>query len=131
MRPEPDPLPSGLEALIERVVGAAIEVHRHFGPGFIEATYHQALAIELELLNIPFRSEVPVSLDYKGKTIGQGRIDLLVDDHLILELKAVDKPAPQFKRQVLAYLKATNLPVGLVINFEVPVLRDGLARARL
>ncbi|MEM1109197.1 MAG: GxxExxY protein [Planctomycetota bacterium] len=120
-----------LGQLIEKVIGAAIEVHRHFGPGSIEATYHRALEIELGLRGISFESEVPVTLDYKGHPVGQGRIDLLVDRRLVVELKAVHRGADQFKRQVLAYLKATDLTLGLVINFEVGVLKDGLARVRL
>ncbi|MEM9882587.1 MAG: GxxExxY protein [Planctomycetota bacterium] len=76
--------------LTEKVIGAAIEVHRHFGPGFLESTYHSALLIELDLREIPFRSEVPVELDYKGHKVGQGRIDLLVDERLVVELKSTD-----------------------------------------
>ncbi|MBB6430141.1 GxxExxY protein [Algisphaera agarilytica] len=119
-----------IEELIEKVIGAAIEVHRHFGPGSLEATYHRALEIELKLQGIPFESEVPVTLDYKGHPVGQGRIDLLIDGRLVVELKAAHRGADQFKRQVLAYLRATDLPLGLVINFEVGVLKEGLARVR-
>lgn len=120
-----------LEVIIEKVIGAAIEVHRYFGPGSLESTYHRAMEIELGMRGIQFLSEVPVTLDYKSHPVGQGRIDLLIDGRLIVELKAVAKPAAHFKRQVLAYLKSTDRNLGLVINFEVSVLKDGLARVRL
>ncbi|MEM9882670.1 MAG: GxxExxY protein [Planctomycetota bacterium] len=116
--------------LIERVIGAAIEAHRHFGPGFLESTYHSALLIELKLQGVSYRSEVAVDLDYKGHKIGQGRIDLLVEDHLVIELKSTDAGPNPYKRQVLAYLKATSLPIGLVINFGSPTLKDGIGRVR-
>ncbi|MEM8495857.1 MAG: GxxExxY protein [Planctomycetota bacterium] len=110
------------------VIGAAIEVHRQLGPGFAESTYHQALRVELELRKIEFKSEVPVSLVYKDVAIGDGRIDLLVGDSLVVELKAARAEPRKFNRQVVSYLKATGLMLGLVINFEHGVLRDGIAR---
>ncbi|MEM8495861.1 MAG: GxxExxY protein [Planctomycetota bacterium] len=117
-----------IEALATAVIGAAIEVHRQLGPGFAESTYHQALRVELDLRNIQFQSEVAVSLVYKGVPIGDGRIDLLVGEYLVVELKAAKADSRKFNRQVASYLKATGLPLGLVINFEHGVLRDGIAR---
>ncbi len=115
-------------ALTERVIEAAIAVHRHFGPGFLEKTYHRALEIELRRRSIGFASEVPVELKYRGETVGDGRIDLLIEATLVVELKATKGDADEFKRQVAAYLKATGHPLGLVIHFHHPRLVDGVAR---
>lgn len=125
MMREPD---EDLNRLAEQVIGAAIEVHRHLGPGFQEITYQRALMVELRHRGIPFQDEVPVVLDYKGVSIGEGRIDLLIDGRLVVELKATEPKPDGFRRQVSAYLKATSNQLGLVINFNVAVLKDGIAR---
>ena len=91
------------------MIGAAIEVHRELGAGFAEATYQRALAAELGLRGIPFDEQVPVALTYKSHAIGHGRIDMLIDGRLIVELKAADTNPQLFQRQVVAYLKATSL----------------------
>ncbi len=117
-----------LDDLIERVIGAAIEVHRALGPGFQEITYHRALMIELDLCGITHKSELPVSLGYKGQVIGEGRIDLLIESRLVVELKAAESNPRTYSRQVASYLKATGLEIGLVINFHAAVLKDGIAR---
>ncbi len=91
-----------LNALSEIVIAAAIEVHRHLGPGFQESTYQRALAVELNRREVPFVLEAPVHLQYKGESIGNGRIDLLVDGQLVVELKAADGPSERFRRQVVA-----------------------------
>jgi len=122
------PVEPPLEALIEQVIGAAIEVHRGLGPGFQEVTYHKALMIELDHCGITYESEVPVKSDYKGQPIGEGRVDLLVSRHLVVELKASEANPRAFSRQVASYLKASGLTIGLVINLQVSVLKDGLAR---
>lgn len=121
-------MPEQINKLTEAVIGAAIEVHRQLGPGFIESTYHRALEVELELRGIGYQSEEPASLEYKGRPIGEGRLDLLVDGQVVVELKAVDKLASIHQAQVMSYLKATKLQVGLLINFNVEVLRDGIRR---
>jgi len=117
-----------LNDLAERVIGAAIEVHRHLGAGFVEKTYQKALMIELRLRGIAFAEELPIQLSYKDESIGDGRIDLLVEDNLVVELKACEPNPDRYRRQVTAYLKATGLQLGLVINFEADVLKDGIAR---
>jgi len=122
------PVDPALDALIERVIGAAIEVHRELGPGFQEITYQRALMIEFDLCGISYEAEVPVTLEYKGQPIGEGRIDLLIDKRLVLELKAAEANPRRFSRQVASYLKATRLSIGLVINFYADVLKDGIAR---
>lgn len=117
--------------LTEKVIAAAIEVHRHFGPGFLESTYHQALMVELRERSIAFASEVPVDLIYKGQMIGRGKIDLLVESRVVVELKATPTSADAFRRQVVTYLKAGKHPLGLIINFGLPRLSDGISRVVL
>lgn len=122
------PIDEVLNELAERVIGAAIEVHRALGAGFQESTYHRALLIELAEQGMAVTSEVPVSLRYKGKTIGEGRIDLLVEGRLVVELKAAAANPKKYRRQVVTYLKAGGYRLGLVINFESELLKDGIAR---
>src|SRR5438105_3108693 len=110
------------------VIGAAIEVHRVLGPGYLESVYEEALAAEMELRGIPFQKQVAFALSYKGKPVGEGRLDFLVEGCLIVELKAVDMLAAIHTAQALSYLKATGLHLALLINFNVPVLQNGLKR---
>jgi GxxExxY protein len=118
-----------LDELAPKVIGAAIEVHRHLGPGYLESVYEGALAIELRLRGIPFARQVPISLDYKGHKVGEGRLDLLVGKKkMLVEAKAVETLIPVHKAQVISYLKATGLHLALLINFNVPVLRAGIRR---
>ena len=111
-----------------KVIGAAIEVHGILGPGFLEHVYEEALAIELEIRNISFVRQSPHPLLYKGQAIGTGRADLMVEKVLIVELKAQDVLLPIHLAQVISYLKATELRLGLIINFNVLRLRDGIRR---
>ncbi len=122
---EPD---ADVDELVRRVIGAAIEVHRHLGPGFLESVYEEALCVELELRQIPFDRQRPIGVDYKGHSVGQGRLDLLVGDKLLVELEAVDRLAPIHNAQVISYFKATHLHLGLLINLNVPLLKDGIRR---
>lgn len=122
---EPD---QELDAITHAVIGAAIEVHRELGPGFLESTYAKALAVELTRRNIQFVQEAPIQLSYKGEQIGEGRIDLLVSECRIVELKAVGRLASIHQAQVLSYLKITKKTLGLLINFNVEMLRDGIKR---
>ena len=117
--------------LSNRVIGAAIEVHKHLGPGFLESIYEEALCVELKIQGIPFERQVPVSVVYKGHQIGEGRMDLLVDKSMVVELKSVDELVPIHTAQVLSYLRATNLPLGLLINFNVSALKNGVRRVVL
>jgi GxxExxY protein len=125
MRREPD---KKTDELAKAVIGAAIEVHRILGPGYLESVYEEALAVELKLRGIPFERQKSMGVDYKGHAVGEGRLDLLVDGCLIVELKTVESLAPIHSAQVISYLKATQLPLGLLINFNVPLLKDGLKR---
>jgi GxxExxY protein len=117
-----------LDRLAYAVIGAAIEVHRVLGPGFLESVYEEALCVELQLRRIPFRQQSVVAVNYKGQLVGEGRLDLLVSNTLIVELKAVENLAPIHSAQLLSYLKMTAHPLGLLINFNVPILREGIKR---
>ena len=120
-----------VDQLARVVIGAAIEVHRHLGPGFLESVYEEALMVELGLRGIPFERQKSIPVSYKGHNIGDGRVDLLVAAELLVELKAVEALAPIHKAQVISYLKAMGLHLGLLINFNVPVLRAGIQRVVL
>jgi GxxExxY protein len=116
-------------ALSKQIIGAAIEVHRLLGPGLLESTYEECLCREFDLRGIPFHRQVPVPVKYKGLSLECGyRLDLLVGDLVIVELKAVDKLQPIFDAQLLTYLRLTNLWLGLLINFNEVMLKDGLRR---
>ncbi len=117
-----------LRELTGEVIGAAIEVHRILGPGFLEQVYKEALIIELFRRGIPHEFEKPVTINYKEHEVGTGRLDFLIANCLIVELKAVQNLAPIHEAQVLSYLKMTKHPLALLINFNVPLLKDGIKR---
>jgi GxxExxY protein len=119
------------DSAASRVIGAAIEVHRTLGPGYLESVYEEALAVELALRGIRFQRQVAFALSYKGQAIGEGRLDLLVEDVLIVELKAVEELSAVHIAQALSYLKATGHHLALLINFNVPMLTSGLKRVVL
>ncbi|MDZ8054232.1 MAG: GxxExxY protein [Aulosira sp. ZfuVER01] len=119
---------NGIENLAYEVIGAAIEVHRILGSGFLEEVYHKALREEFLIRKIPYKSEHPVKVNYKGRPVGEGKLDFLVGDSLIVELKAVQNLTPIHEAQVLSYLKMTNYPLALLINFNVPLLKEGIKR---
>jgi len=115
-----------------RVIGHAIEVHRVLGPGLLESTYQQCLAHEFRLHGIPFRLQQTMPVEYKGVHLDCGyRIDLLVDDRLILELKAVEAVSGIHRAQLLTYMKLSGISTGLLINFNVQRLADGIERFKL
>ena len=122
---EPD---SQTDELARAVIGAAIQVHRHLGPGYLESIYEEALGVELAEAGLAFERQKEISVDYKGRVIGKQRVDLLVGGRLLVELKAVEALAEIHKAQVISYLKAMQLPLGLLINFNVPVLKAGVQR---
>jgi GxxExxY protein len=117
-----------VDELANAVIGAAIEVHKHLGPGYLENVYEEALAVELGLRGISYQRQYPVSVAYKGTAIGEGRLDFLVGNQLIVELKAVESILPIHKSQLISYLKAMSLPLGLLLNFNVRMMRDGIQR---
>lgn len=115
--------------LSNKVLGCAIEVHRELGPGLLESAYEQCLAYELNQARIPFRLQVGLPVEYKQTKLDCGyRIDLLVEDKLIVELKTVDQLLKIHEAQVLTYMKLAKMKVGLLINFNVPMLRKGIKR---
>ncbi len=119
------------DALAHDVIGAAIEVHRHLGPGFLESIYEEALACELSARQIPFERQKEIGVRYKDQIIGRHKLDLLVGESLVVELKTVDALADIHKAQVISYLKVTGLKLGLLINFNVPILKSGIQRVVL
>jgi GxxExxY protein len=113
----------------EQVIRAAIEVHKALGPGLLESTYESCLAREFVLQNLPFLRQCEIPVEYKGERVECGfRMDLLVNDEVIVELKSVDKIIPIHEAQLLTYLKLTRKKVGLMINFNTTRLRDGIVR---
>ena len=114
--------------LSERVIGLAIEVHRHLGPGLLEATYESALCIEMEESGICYQRQVNYPAIYRGRTIGEYRLDLIVEDAVIVELKSVEHLNPVFEAQLLTYLRITGKKLGLLINFNTRLLKDGIRR---
>ena len=123
--PEPDALTDDLS---RRVIGAAIEVHRVLGPGFLERVYEEALSVEFGLRGIQFRRQVVAFVDYKSIRVGESRLDFLVEDRLVLELKAIEKLAAIHQAQLISYLRTHGLRLGLLLNFNVPVLKLGIRR---
>ena len=117
------------QELTEKIIGAAIEVHRELGPGLLESAYKACLARELELRGVAFECEKPMPLEYKGLRVDVGyRLDVLVDGRVIVELKAVADLIPLHEAQLLTYLRLSGIRVGLLINFNVPVLKEGIVR---
>ena len=118
------------EQLTEQIIGAAIEVHRELGPGLLESAYEECLCHELHLRNLKFERQVPLPVRYKGIALDCGyRVDLIVADSLVLELKCVEHVLPVHEAQLLTYLKLTGKRVGLILNFNVSVLtRGGVTR---
>jgi GxxExxY protein len=116
------------DELAHAVIGAAIELHRHLGPGFLESVYEEALCEELAVRGISFERQNEINVTYKGHQSGRQRVDLLVGQSLTVELKTVEELAEIHKAQVISYLKATGLSLGLLINFNVPVLKNGIQR---
>ena len=115
--------------LTGKVIGAAIEVHRYLGPGLLEATYEKCMCRELELRKIFFEKQKELPIEYKGLKLDCGyRLDILVENRLIVELKACESLQPIHEAQLLTYLKLTGIKVGLLINFNVPVLKEGIKR---
>lgn len=113
----------------ERAIGAAIEVHRHLGPGLLESSYHACLCRELELRQIPHQSKIALPLEYKGTQIAKGYvIDLLIEGLVIVELKSVDILLPIHSAQLLTYMRLQNVRAGLLMNFNVTTLSHGIRR---
>ena len=116
-------------ALSREVIGAAIEVHKALGAGLLESAYEECLCQELKLRNIPFERQVDLPIEYKGMKLSAGyRMDIVVDGLVILELKSIEKILPIHEAQLLTYLRMSKIWLGLLINFNVPVLKEGIRR---
>jgi GxxExxY protein len=117
---------SEINAVTQRIIGCAIEVHRVLGPGLLEPMYHSALSIELADSELAHVSQVIIPAYYKGRLLGQYRVDLIVGDLVLVEIKSVERMHPVFDAQVLTYLKLTGKRVGLLLNFNSRVMREGI-----
>jgi GxxExxY protein len=122
------PLSPELEELIRRTIGAMLIVHRELGSGMSEAVYAAALRIELTALGIAFECEKLLPVRYRGQLIGHHRVDLLVDSRLVVEVKSVESLHPAHVAQVVTYLRVTGARAGLLVNFNVPLLKQGIRR---
>ena len=116
------------DELTERIIGAAIEVHRELGPGLLESIYEEALCFEFELQGIEYERQVPADISYKGRVIKGQRLDLLVEKEVVVEIKSSGRPPDTVLSQTISYLKETNLKRGLIINFGARRLVDGIKR---
>ena len=118
-----------LNKLSSKIIGAAIEVHQILGPGLLESAYEECLCKEFSLRDISYERQKPLPLEYKGDKLDCGyRLDVVVENGIILELKACEKIEPIHKAQLLTYLKLSKLSLGLLLNFNVPLMRDGIVR---
>ena len=122
------PLPDATERVVQTVIGAAIEVHKALGPGLLESIYADAMAIELEFKNIRHERQKSVLLTYRERPLRSQRIDLVVEDQVLVELKATERLQPVHHAQVISYLRASGLRVGLLLNFNSHLLRESIRR---
>lgn len=117
------------EKLTEQIIGGAIEVHKHWGPGLYEEIYERSLCHELKLRNLSFENQLAIPLVYKGEKVGEDlRLDFIVEKKVVIETKAVAELLPVHEAQLLTYMKLTGCRVGLLINFNVDVLKKGIKR---
>ena len=124
--------PYDRDPLTDQIIGFAIEVHRHLGPGLLESTYEECLCFELNENGVVFKRQMPLPIVYKSVRLDCGyRIDLVIENRLILELKATERLLPIHEAQVLTYMRLSNIPTGLLLNFNTPVLKDGIRRLML
>ncbi len=121
-------LPAETERLVRETIGCAVAVHRVLGCGFLERVYHEALCVELRSRGLSYEREKPVTIRYRGDPVGGHRLDLVVERAVIVEVKAVERLDRIHVAQVLAYLKATDLRVGLLLNFSGETLAGGIRR---
>jgi GxxExxY protein len=118
-----------MNQLSSKIIGAAIEVHKTLGPGLLESAYEECLCHELNIQGLLFEKQKPLTIYYKGKKLDCGyRLDIVVEKAVIIELKSCEKVEPIHKAQLLTYLKLSGLNLGLILNFNVPLMRDGIVR---
>ena len=126
VRKIPDNIPEN--AITQRIIKCAIEVHKQLGPGLLESIYENALTIELELEGLTYKEQLAIPVIYKGRSLGEHRLDLLIQDLVIVEIKSVERFDPVFEAQLLTYLRLTKKRVGLLINFNTRLVKDGIKR---
>lgn len=124
-------MPEEVENLIERTIGCCIEVHRALGAGLLEAIYTRAVCIELGHAGIAYEREKQIAVSYRGERLCHQRLDIVVANQLVLEVKSVERIIPVYHAQILNYMRISKLRAGLLMNFNVPVLKDGLKRFAL
>jgi GxxExxY protein len=124
----PSTLSADIEDVMHRIIGAAIEVHRHLGPGYLESIYHRALAVEFQERGISYSKDTGIDVIYKGRCLQGYRLDLIVESCVIVEVKAVSQLDPIHSSQVVSYLKATGLRAGLLLNFNSVAMKTGIRR---
>ena len=127
----PTPLPTEVEELVTRMIGCLIAVHRTLGPGLLESIYSRAIGLELTAEGIPFEREVQIPVNYREQLLCVQRLDIVVASKIVLEVKSVERLNPVHLAQILNYLRISKLNVGFLVNFNVPVLQDGLKRVVL
>jgi GxxExxY protein len=128
LQPDPGSELATLNVLTQKIIGCAIGVHRQLGPGLLESTYEAALAIEMEAAGLHFQWQPLFPVVYKGSSVGEYRLDFLVEDAVVVEIKSVERFDPVFEAKVLTYLKATGKHIGLLINFNSRLLKHGVKR---
>lgn len=114
--------------LSEKIIGCAIEVHKNLGPGLLESIYEKALCYEFKFNGLQFVNQHTIPIFYKKVKLGEHRIDMMIENKIIVEIKAVERIDPVFTAQLLSYLRLTDIKLGLLINFNVPLLKDGISR---
>lgn len=117
-----------LNQITQKIIGCAIEVHKYLGPGLLEAVYEEAMCIELVSVGLEYERQKEISVGYKGYSIGNCRLDLVVESSVVVELKAVSSLDPLFHAQLLGYLKLGGYPLGLLVNFNTTLLKHGIKR---
>jgi len=126
---EETPESQKINRITEKIIGCAIEVHRNLGPGFLESAYEKCLCYELTQAGFEYKQQLPLPVIYKGINLECGyRMDVVVEDLVIVEIKAIERILPVHEAQLLSYLKLYNKKVGLLMNFHVPMLKSGLKR---
>jgi GxxExxY protein len=126
VRKIPEDIPEN--AITQRIIKCAIEVHKQLVPGLLENMYENALTVEFELEGLPYKQQLEIPAVYKGRSLGDYRLDLLVEDMVIVEVKSVERFDPVFEAQLLTYLRLTKKRVGLLINFNTRLVKDGIKR---
>jgi GxxExxY protein len=121
-------VPPNIEALSRRVIGLAIDVHKELGAGLPEEAYELAMCIALRDVGLRFRQQHCIQVEFRGTVVARVRLDLLVEDRLVVEIKSVESLSPIHRSQTMRYLKILNLPLGLLINFNVAAVKDGIKR---